>query len=400
MTLSTLQKQKSGIGTTLIYVLAVLGVGLLVFFAGDLIKSLGLLKGKSALSTDVVNGKAEVFVNGASIGSTPLDISDITPGDNKITIKGQNRQYETTIKFLPSNGKYIHKVGVFRDLGVSDMFSSGKDFWFEEDNSGTVLRVISEPQGASVFIDNTEVGKTPFTSNSLTENDYDLKVSMQGFEEQTARIKIQKGYTSNVSVKLFPLPTPTKVDELEIASGFYNIPSDNPQVYTDTQTWVKALLYWTDTRGVNVGGAGLNKEHVFEYYIDYKGNVYDKDGNAVTEKDKLAALKDAKKRAYLGKASDGASITQEAKDTLNQMGASAGGKKVKILETGLGWLRVRSEPDTEADEVTKVDVGATYEVLEEGTGWTKIKVDATTQGWVNSSYTEAVEEEAETPPAQ
>ena len=59
---------------------------------------------------------------------------------------------------------------------------------------------------------------------------------------------------------------------------------------------------------------------------------------------------------------------------------------VTIQPTGVGWLRVRSDPSLSGTEVTKVDVGGSYAVLETKTGWTKIKISDTVSGWVSSDY--------------
>ena len=85
------------------------------------------------------------------MGVTPFESQEIKPGDNLVSLRSSDRNYETTIKFLSNTDKYIHKTGVFRDLGISDWFSSGQDLWFDENSDGTVLRVISEPSGAAVF---------------------------------------------------------------------------------------------------------------------------------------------------------------------------------------------------------------------------------------------------------
>ena len=68
-------------------------------------------------------------------------------------------------------------------------------------------------------------------------------------------------------------------------------------------------------------------------------------------------------------------------------------KKVKIKETGTGWLRVRDVPSTQGREVAKVDVGSEYEMIEgDETDWYQIKVDEEISGWISAEYAEIVEE--------
>ena len=399
MSISTLQtidrrQKRPRFSNILIYLTAILVAVILVFFGKSLYSHLKKLGGKSAISVDVDHGRAEVYLNDESLGVTPLESEEIKPGTNKVTLKSSSRQYETTIKFLSNNDKYIHKVGIFRDLGVSDLFSSGQDLWFDESTSEVVLRIISDPPGASVYIDNTEIGKTPFTSSKLTEGDYDLRVESVGFAPQKARIRVQKGYTSNVSVKLFPMPVPSRVSSFEDSDNLYDVSSDNNQITSDTETWVKALIYWNQTRGVNLEDVGLNKDLVFDYYLDYKGSIFDARGSMVLTPEGLEELRGAERGVYLGRISDGAGLTEMAREALKNFKNSSVGEdepRVKILPTGTGWLRVRSAPSTGSSELAKVDVGNEYVLVESAEEWVKIRVSDILEGWVSKRYVETVE---------
>jgi hypothetical protein len=365
------------------YLLGVVSVGLLVVFGGEILKNLDNLKGTSILATDSVYGEAEVYVNEKRLGVTPFESRNISSGQNKITLKNSKVQYETTLNFLPGADDNVHIVGVFRDLGVSDAFSSGQEFWFEKDKTGNTMRVVSNPSGASVIIDGTEVGKTPFSSNSISEGEYDLIVSYPGFERQSARINTEKNYTLNASLKLFPLPVPETIQTLEGSTDIYNVSSDNASTVANTQEWAAAVIYWNSTRGVNLKDVGLNTDLVFDYLLDYKGNLFDSQGALIKDP---TTLESVERGAYLNRISDKGIFTSEAKETFLEMGGSgaSGGKLATIKVTETGWLRVRKTPS--GTEVAKVDSGGKYLVLEEGTGWIKIKVSETIEGWVHGDY--------------
>jgi len=399
MSISTLQaverrSRRPKYSNILIFLTAILVVFLLIFFGKVIYTALKNMGGKSAIAVDVAYGRADVFVDNENLGVTPVESDEIKPGTNKVTLKSSDRLYETTIKFLSNTDKYIHKVGIFRDLGVSDLFSAGRDLWFDESTSEVVLRIISDPPGASVYIDNTEIGKTPYTSSKLTEGDYDIKVESVGYEPQKDRVRIQKGYTSNISVKLFPMPVPSRVSQFEGSDGLFDVSSDNNEVVSDTGTWVKALIYWNQTRGINIEGVGMNKELIFDYYVDYKGNIFDAHGDLVVDPVNFDGFENVEKGAFLGRISDGTGLTEMAKEALKNVKAvpqiDDSEAKVKILPTGLGWLRVRAEPSTSAAEIAKVDVGTEYVLLEDGVEWVRIKVSDTVEGWVSKTYTENV----------
>ena len=68
---------------------------------------------------------------------------------------------------------------------------------------------------------------------------------------------------------------------------------------------------------------------------------------------------------------------------------------IQILATPTGYLRVRSEPSTLASEVGQVSPGETFELVEEdsATGWFKIIFSDGKEGWVTNQYAKKVEEE-------
>ncbi|MFA6981528.1 MAG: PEGA domain-containing protein [Patescibacteria group bacterium] len=344
------------------------------------------LLGEAGLSIQSLYGSAEAKMDGKSLGTTPVTIEDTPAKKHMLSLSNDKNTYEVSLNFVPRT-----IVAIGRDLGISDLFSSGQNFWMEKNASDSVLSVISEPANATVFIDNSEVGKTPYSDSALSEGDYDLRISYQGYEVQNTRIKIAKNYKLNVAFDLFPLPVPPEVKEFEGSKGLYNVISDNVAVTSNTQDWVTAILYWNETRGVNLSGMGFNKEKVFDYFIDYDGNIFNKEGTKMG--DDLTSLGEVEKGAYLARISDPEGLTDKAREAYQKVSGSvvSAGKTVTILETGMGWLRVRSTPSLDGEEISKATVGETYNVLEEGTGWVKIKIDDSTEGWVSSDYVELSE---------
>ena len=370
-----------------VYVVGILGVALVVFFGGQLIETLTNKNGKSGLSVETVGSTAAVFVDGEKVGETPFTTSSIKPGTRTVAIKSDMRQYQTSFSFIPADNNVVHVVGLIRDLGVSDTFSSGQEFWFEKDKSGNTIKIISEPSGATVYIDKSEVGKTPFSSASVSPGNYTLTISFPNHESQTAPILIQKGYTLNGSVKLFPYPMPETVKLLQDSQNLYDLSIDNQAAYADTETWAKAVIYWNTTRGINTGTSLLAKEKMFDYFIDFKGNIFDRDGNAIRSTEEISKMGELKKGGYLGRISDGAGLTKEAREALASLsGITVGAKTATINQTPFGWLRVRDSASLNGAEIGKVNTSEKFEVLEEKTGWVKIRVSATLTGWVSSDY--------------
>lgn len=392
MSISTIADKEKSLPNVALYIIGIIGVGLIVYFGGYIITNADKLKVKSGIKVEVSGDPAEIYVNDKFVGTTPLVSEDISSGNNKVTIKRGDRQYQTSLNFLSKDGDNMPYVGIFKDLGISDIFSSGNEFWFDKDTSGNVLRIISEPSGAKVYIDNSEMGTTPFLTNNISNGDYELKIIAPGYESQTSRITVNKGYTLNATFKLFPFVSPSQIAVFEGSTNIFDLSVDNETVTSSPQEWAKALVYWNKTRGLNIEGTGENKEPFFNLFISYKGDLYNAEGTPVVTKEDLAAIGTNNKIGYLGRVSDGPGLTNEAKQTLETLlNTVVAGKQAKIKSTPTGWLRVRSEPNLNGTELTRVNTGDTFEVLDQQTGWVKIKVSETVQGWASSDYIELVE---------
>jgi len=65
---------------------------------------------------------------------------------------------------------------------------------------------------------------------------------------------------------------------------------------------------------------------------------------------------------------------------------------VTVKDTPTGWLRVRAEPSTSADEVAKINVGESFPYLnEEDNGWYKLEHEKGEEGWASGVYLDLVE---------
>ncbi|MFA6424128.1 MAG: type II secretion system F family protein [Candidatus Magasanikbacteria bacterium] len=70
--------------------------------------------------------------------------------------------------------------------------------------------------------------------------------------------------------------------------------------------------------------------------------------------------------------------------------AVPGTQMVTILDTGIGYLNVRSEPSTQAKILQKVNVGTSYPYLDKQNGWYNIILPDGQIGWVSERYTKLV----------
>lgn len=365
------------------YLIVVVLLGLFIFFGGSIINQFDNLTQKSAITIESLNQTANVFINDEQVGTTPYEKLDIKPGDNKITLKTDSQIYETVINFLPQDENGIYNVLIKRDLGVSNIFSSGQEFWYEKDTSN-LLKINSEPKGAEVYIDDTQVGTTPYFADNLTKGEYKVRVHINGYETQEFRVNVDNTYSINVNIKLFPRPVPLNISKFEDSNNLYKIYSNSEQILSNTQMWVNSIVYFNETRGINIDNMGNNKELIFDYFIDFKGNLFNSRGE-LTTKDNINKVS---KGAYLGNSNQGQGLSKEARETYLSLtgGQVLQTKSATVLETGTGWLRVRSGPSVDSSEIQKINVGDTFSVLDEQNGWSKLQIDQSTTGWALKDY--------------
>jgi hypothetical protein len=137
-----------------------------------------------------------------------------------------------------------------------------------------------------------------------------------------------------------------------------------------------------ETRDISLGAEGITG---FDYYLDYKGNVFDSEGGL------LSSTKDvttAENIGYLGFDTTEPGLTPEAREAYLEVFSK---QTATVLQTGTGWLRVRETPALNAEEVGRVDVGKTYTVLGTQTGWVHVKVSPELSGWVSADYVQLSE---------
>lgn len=88
-----------------------------------------------------------------------------------------------------------------------------------------------------------------------------------------------------------------------------------------------------------------------------------------------------------------ANNTTEVEPTPEETVQAENGPMVEILSTPVGFLRVRNQASSLADEVGRVQPGEKYPLIEkdEKTGWYKIKFEEVKEGWVSNQYAKIIE---------
>jgi hypothetical protein len=239
------------------------------------------------------------------------------------------------------------------------------------------LQVTSSPE-SKVYLDGKYLGQTPLckceANDVLATGDYTIRLvpSDSSFSEFQEKITISEGVLTVVDrkfsqaaesegsiISLSPLPDKNKTSLLVLS-----FPQD-----------ATVLL-----DGWQIGRTPIEFQNPKE--TDHNLQI-----SKIGYQDKMVRVRTPKGykltvAVYLGTSPDLAGVQASPSASLE----SLPGKTVEILSTPTGFLRVRADSSTLAEEVTTVFPGETYPIVDEKNGWYKIRLKDGKTGWVTSQY--------------
>lgn len=269
-------------------------------------------------------------------------------------------------------------------------------FVFDRQNAYGRIKVVSSP-GASVFINNAIIGKTPFEDKYKT-GEYLIKLIPEGTSTETAswngKVTVFKNALTYVNRELGSSDI-TSAGEIFTTQKMTSPPKDKNygEIYIETEPQGAIITLDNDEKGI----APLILENVLRG--DHEVSVFMPGFFRRTQKINIDP--GFRVNAFFKLAIDQsqASVNTTPKEATES--AKPGTEYVIIDENPQGWLRVREDGSVESSEAAKVKPGEKYELMEEKTGWYKIKYNDNkdglyegefTEGWVSSEYSSKSEE--------
>jgi uncharacterized protein YgiM (DUF1202 family) len=247
------------------------------------------------------------------------------------------------------------------------------------------LQITSSPN-ASVYINGRLIGKTPLckceAKDMLSEGEYTVRLVPESGDYEPFEQKITispkvltvvdknfapKGLDSASIISLLAI-SDKKDAQVSVAS----FPSSS-QIYLDNNLQGQSPILLK-----NITESDHELKITRDGYLDKIVRI-----RAILGY-KLDAL------VYLGlnpNISSSSSLTIPVQST---PAASLNTKKVKVLDTPTGFLRVRKEPLLSSLEIDQVKPGESFELVDEKIGWFEIKLQDGKIGWVSSQYAEIV----------
>lgn len=228
------------------------------------------------------------------------------------------------------------------------------------------INVLSTPEGATVYLDSKEVGKTPFEDKNLEAKEYILKIAKDQLVWQgKVKLVVSRMTVVNRELSKDSSSQAGEVLNLEKGSGITVI-SNPPQadVEVDGKSYDKTPI----SLKLDSGEHTLALSHV--NYLKRSIRVLLPDDNKLVVSVDLALSE--------------ADLSQVPTPVITQT------KEVVVKETPTGFLRVRDEPSLSGKEVTKVKPGDKLVLLEEFPSWYRVRLSDNTEGYVSSSYVEKI----------
>lgn len=257
---------------------------------------------------------------------------------------------------------------------------------FNQDNAGILINTTPT---ATVYINEEEVGRTPHES-TMKAQEVTVRLVPDSFEQPLApfetKVNLASGIQTIINREFGTTPDDSsgaivsfeKVGGKEVSISIVSTP-DAAQVMIDGQvkgfTPFKTSSITAEKHTIAVSAPGYEEKAL---------DVQTQEGYKLT--------------AIFNLAKNGEEVIVEEvieEDDVEEDKVTM----IIILETPTGYLRVRKEPSTLAEEVGRVKPNEEYELLaeDESTGWYKIQLDEGEEGWISNQYAKLKDENSASP---
>jgi len=239
-----------------------------------------------------------VFLDNKHLGQTPYR-DKIQAGEYTLRLvpdstTGDIAPWQDKISIGPNLLTYVNAI-----LSESELSSAVDVLWLEKSvATKPELSVITNPDGASVVVDDVTKGITPLTVEDLTAGDHTLTITSSGFLTRTMKIKMTTGYKLIASLKLAlsatglpdasasasvttvsgtPTPTLKSGSKAASSSASTQIPATPYVVIKDTPTGFLRVRMDPSTSATEAGRVNPgDKYHIYDeqtgwYQISYDG---------------------------------------------------------------------------------------------------------------------------------
>lgn len=226
------------------------------------------------------------------------------------------------------------------------------------------ISILSEPQEASVFLNNAEVGKTPYENKNLDVKDYTVRLEKEGLSWQ-GKITLTPGTITVVNRSLAAEVASSAGEILTLDKGKGLTIISNPSG-ADIEIDGKPSGKTPTTVDISIGEHTIFLSHTNYLKRSIRANL-PANFNLTLSAD--LALSEA-------------DLTNIATPVVTQT------PEVIVRDTPTGFLRVRDKAGLNGKEIVQVKPGDKLVLLEEQGSWYKVRLPDGIAGFVSSSYVE------------
>lgn len=235
---------------------------------------------------------------------------------------------------------------------------------FLSKKSSAGVRILSSPTGARVYLNEMEVGKTPYESSELKGDSYLIKIE-EGEASWQGKVTLNSGTLTVVNREISKDPSSSSGEILTLEKGKGVTIISNPdgaEVEIDSKFYGKTPLLVDLEPG----------EHSF----------------ALSSPNYLKrSIRASLPEGFHLNLSVDLSLSEADLETFSSPKITETAKVI-ILATPTGFLRVREKATLSSKEVARVSPGDELVLLEEQTGWFKVRLENGGEGFVSSDYAE------------
>lgn len=229
------------------------------------------------------------------------------------------------------------------------------------------ISILSVPEGATVFLDEKEVGKTPYEDKNLEVDQIDVRLEKMG-ASWAGKVKLNQQTVTIVNRDLAQDAASSAGEILTLEKGRGMTIISNP---SDSEVEIDGKIIGKTPVTIN---SGIGEHTIIISHPNYqkrsiRASLPDKFNLTVSVDLSLSEV----------------DLTTVTREVISQT------PKVLVKQTPTGFLRVRDKPTLSGKEITRVNTGDTLVFLEDLSGWTKVKLSDGTEGFVSSSYIEKKE---------
>lgn len=226
------------------------------------------------------------------------------------------------------------------------------------------ISILSEPADATVFLDEKQVGQTPFEDKDLEIRDYTVRLQKEELSWQ-GKVKLIAGTVTVITRDIASDSASSAGEALTLNKGRGLTIISNPS---------EAL--------VEVDGKQYGKTPVNANIDPGEHTILVSHTNYLNRSIRADLPQNFNLTVSVDLAISEADLTTIATPVINQT------VEVLVKPTPTGYLRVRDKANLNGKEIGRVKPGDSLVLLEEQVSWDRVRLPDGTEGFVSSSYVE------------